>query len=73
MRRLLLLWSTGSGGAGLIIVAHRVSCSVACGIVLGQGLNPYPLHWQADNYPLYQQRSLTLPFLFMEKIHVMNT
>ena len=26
-------------------VAHRLSCSVACGIFPDQGLNPCPLHW----------------------------
>ena len=30
-------------------VAHRLSCSVACGIFLGQGSNLCPLHWQADS------------------------
>ena len=51
---LLLLQSTGSRYAGFR------SCStwaqqlwhmgfVACGIVLGQGLNLCPLHWQADS------------------------
>ena len=35
--------------AGPVVVAHGLSCSVACGIFLGQGLNPCPLHWQADS------------------------
>ena len=30
----LRLWSTGS-----VVVAHRLSCSTACGIFLEQGLN----------------------------------
>ena len=30
------------------VVAHGFSCPVACGIFLDQGLNPFPLHWQAD-------------------------
>ena len=34
-------------------MVHRLSCSIACGIVLDQGSNPCPLHWQADSYPLY--------------------
>ena len=25
---------------------------MACEISLGQGLNPCPLHWQVDSYPL---------------------
>ena len=33
------------------------SYSEACGIFLDQGLNPCPLHWQADSYPLYYQGS----------------
>ena len=37
------LQSTGS-----VVVAHRLSCSVTCGIFLDQGSNPCPLHWQAD-------------------------
>ena len=28
------------------------SCSAACGIFPDQGLNPCPLHWQADSQPL---------------------
>ena len=49
LSRPLLLRSTGSRGAGSVIVAHRPSCSVACGIFPDQGLNPCPLHWQADS------------------------
>ena len=30
-------------------VAHRVSFLMACGIILDQGLNPRPLHWQVDS------------------------
>ena len=40
------LWSTG-----LVAVAHRLSCSVACEIFLDQGLNPCLLHWQVDSQP----------------------
>ena len=46
---LLLLWSMGSRHTGSVVVAHRLSCSMACGIFLDQGLNPFPLHWQADS------------------------
>ena len=42
---------------GLVIVAHGISCSVACGIFPDQGLNPCPLHWQADSLPLSHQGS----------------
>ena len=38
-------------------MAHGLSCSAACGIFLDQGLNLYPLHWQADSYPLHHQGS----------------
>ena len=38
------LWSTG-----LVVVAHGLSCSTACGIFPDQGLNLCPLHWQADS------------------------
>ena len=53
----LLLWSTGSRRTGSVVVAHGLSCSVACGIFPNQGLNPCPLHWQADSQPLCHQGS----------------
>ena len=31
-------------------MAHGLSCSAACGIFPDQGLNPCPLHWQADSF-----------------------
>ena len=46
---LLLLWSTGSRLMGSVVVAHGLSCSTACGIFPDQGLNPCPLHWEADS------------------------
>ena len=42
--RLQQLWHEGS-----VVVAHRLSCSVACGIFPDQGSNPCPLHWQVDS------------------------
>ena len=39
----LLLRSTGSRCAGSVVVAHRPSCSAACGIFPDQGSNPCPL------------------------------
>ena len=57
LSRPLLLRSTGSRCAGLVIVAHGPSCSVACGIFPDQGSNPCPLHWQADSQPLLHQVS----------------
>ena len=55
--RPLLLRSTGSRRAGSVVVAHRPSCSLACGIFPDQGSNPCPLHWQADSQPLCHQGS----------------
>ena len=57
LSRPLLLRSTGSRRAGSVVVAHRPSCSVACGILPDQGSNPCPLHWQADSQPLRHQGS----------------
>ena len=57
LSRPLLLRSTGSRRAGSVIVAHRPSCSTACGIFPDQGLNPCPLHWQADSQPPRHQGS----------------
>ena len=45
LSRPLLLQSTGSRRAGSVIVAHRRSCSAACGIFPDQGSNPCRLHW----------------------------
>ena len=33
---------------GQVAVVHGLSCPVACGILLHQGLNLRPLHWQVD-------------------------
>ena len=57
LSRPLLLRSTGSRRAGSVIVAHRPTCSMACGIFPDQGSNPCPLHWQADSQPLCHQGS----------------
>ena len=40
-----------------VVGVHGLSCSVAREIFPDQALNPYPLHWQVDSYPLYQQES----------------
>ena len=63
LSRPLLLQSTGSRCAGSVIVAHRPSCSAACGIFPDQDSNPCPLHWQADSQPLHHQGSPSLFFL----------
>ena len=77
--RPLLLRSTGSRRAGSVIVAHRPSCSMACGILPDQGSNPCPLHWQADSQPLRHQGSPAilhilvvtndLPMYALKKLH----
>ena len=59
---LSLLWSfplqsTGSGRAGSAAMAHRPSRSAACGIFPDRGMNPCPLHRQADCQPLRHQGS----------------
>ena len=51
-------------GASSVVAAHRLSCSVASGILLDQGLNLCPLHWQADSYPLYQPKGKSLFLIF---------
>ena len=63
LSRPLLLRSTGSRRAGSVVVAHGLSCSVACGIFPDQGSNPCPLHWQADSQPLRHQGSPGLFFM----------
>ena len=63
LSRPLLLRSIGSRRAGSVIVAHRPSRSVSCGIFPDQGSNPCPLHWRADSQPLRQQGSPTLLYL----------
>ena len=60
----LSLRRTGSRCTGSVIVAHRPSCSTACGIFPGQGSNPCPLHWQADSQPLRHQGSPPGTFWF---------
>ena len=47
-----------------VVVVHRFTCSVACGIFLDQGLNSCPLQWQADSQPLYHQGSSHCLFLY---------
>ena len=47
----------GLSSTGSIVVAHRLSCSMECGIFLDQGSNLCLLHWQADSLPLSHQGS----------------
>ena len=39
-------------GTGAVVVAHRLSCSTACGIFLMQVSNPCLLPWREDSSPL---------------------
>ena len=77
---LLLLWSTGSRHAGFGSWGTRAqlcgtgfSFLTACGIFPDQWLNPHPLHWQANSYPLYHQgspwfkSSLSWNYIWLEK------
>ena len=61
----LLLQSTGSRRAGSVIVAQGPSCSAARGIFPDQGLNPCPLHWQADSQPLRHQGNPNVTFFYL--------
>ena len=64
----VLLIAVASLGCGLqylqhvgsVAVVHRLGCSEACGIFLGQESNPRLLHWQADSLPLSHQGSPTI-------------
>ena len=47
---------------GSVVVAHGLSCSMACGIFPDQGLNPYSLHWQADSSTVNHQGSPSYAF-----------
>ena len=59
------LWSGAS-----VVAVHSFSCSTACEIFLDQGLNPRPLHWQADSYPLDHQRSPNPPSFLKPIFHI---
>ena len=47
----------GVQSTGLIVMAHGLSCSTACGIFPDQGLNLCLLHWQADFLLLSHQET----------------
>ena len=73
LSRLLLLWSTGSGRAGSVIVAHGPSRSAARGVLPDQGSNPCPLRWQADSQPLRHQGRPEQLFLNIKVQHWIPT
>ena len=47
-----LVVELGLQGAGSVVMAHGISCPMASGIFLGQGLNSCSPHWQVDSQPL---------------------
>lgn len=53
------LGSRASAAARLRLSGCGLSCSMAGGSLLHQGLSPCSLHWQAHFYPLRHQRSPT--------------
>ena len=46
-----LLTGVALGMWASVVVAHGLSCSMACGIIQDWGLDLCPLPWQADSYP----------------------
>ena len=46
-----------------VVVALRLSCSIACVIFPDQGSNLCPLNWQADSHPLSHQGSPPAPLI----------
>ena len=69
LRCLLLLGPRALGAWASVVVAHRLSCSTACGIFPDQGSNPCLLHWQADSQPPCHQGS---PKNFLKRICEVN-
>ena len=51
------VWLPRLQGRGSAVVAHGLSCSMACGIFLDQGSNLCLLHQQADSLPLSHEGS----------------
>ena len=52
-----------------LVVAHGLGCPAACGIFVPGGLNPCPLHWQADSLPLDHQGSPSAMILLYRAFH----
>ena len=57
-----VLWLQSMGS---IVLAHGLSCFVACGIFSDQGLNPCLLHWQADSSSLSHKGNLKARKMFI--------
>lgn len=53
--------------AGSVAVAHGLSCLSACRIFPELGVNPGPLHWRADSWPL-GHRGSPIHYLFKDPI-----
>ena len=53
----------GLKNTGSIAVAHRLSCSAACGVFLDQGWNLYVLQWQVGSLPWSYQGSTPVVLL----------
>ena len=51
------VWLPRLQGTGSVVVAHGLSCSMACGIFPDQGSNLCLLLWQADSLSLSHQVS----------------
>ena len=45
-----------------VVVVPGLSSSLACEIFPDKELNPQPMHWQADSYPLCHQGSPSVCF-----------
>ena len=52
-------------GIDLVVVAHGLSSSAASRMLLDQGSNSCPLHWQADAYLLHHQGSPLSTFIYV--------
>ena len=68
-RGLSLFWSMGS--RALRFVAPGLNFSMACGIFMDEGLNPWLLHWQVDSLPPNYQESPI--YLFRSQYYFLDT
>ena len=61
-----LVRGTGRGQTvrASVVVGHKLSCSMPCGIFLDQDLSLCPLHWQVDSYPRHHHGSPVMPLSF---------
>ena len=63
----LIIEALGLGSTASVVVAHRLSCSKACGIFPDLGRNSCLLRWQADSLPLSHQGNFCFQFIDTEK------